>query len=552
MNKLFLIFIGCILYCIPSFSQEVIKQPDARNKELLEFYNRDYDINSAKIKVGKPARNGFAIYKATKNSILSNDEIEMYFEVEKSKCLHAPLLQKAYPIYWYQIMLTNKTNEVLYVDKQESYRVPSIGEIFFYYDSVYNTGKHSLDRYVVIPPHSTVPFLRNKLCWCDGPHYVENAESYTLSLTNAVPGNSPYYMEFGGMPISYIETHPITKQFRPSYKSIECGDIQMYDESNTPFSVSYFLKYSRSPESNIFSQLTATFYVSQIVPLSSDGKERAFSGNWIILQTKGWNSKSGDKSIPATYINGYTDRTLVSPIGYHKIKGFDGDLDVLLEEANSAYLQKDYKTAFDKYCLADKHITLESGKQAFQAGISCYETKNYSKAKQFFYDCYNYRDLDDNIYEILPAIISKIDPLIAKQNADLRVAEERANQIYSTIMNAVSNFSSAITNAVTLSQRNKLSNSVRFQSSHRASISEKKSAANTDDDDDKDDGYDKECPKCDGKGFIVVERPHTKAGKELEVDHVTCAICEGEYDANSFDHKHETCPKCKGNKIVTY
>lgn len=435
-------------------AQVVEKNPDSRNDELLEFYNQDYVINSSSLKQGKPARNGFAIYKAAKNSILSNDDIEMFLEVDDTRSEY--VLFKVFPLYWYRIMLTNKTDHTLYVDKQESSRVPSIGKVHFYYNSIENNaGLHAIDRFVEIPPHSTVPFVKNKMCYKDRVHYVENSENFSLSLTAMVTMPNTYMAEYYSSPMVWLDSHPVTTAFRPSYKSVNCGDITTYDESNTPFSVTYNIYYCDSKEGKNYSALHSTFYISQIVPLDSDGKEfPSYDFRRVFLTTNKWSSRA-NKSIPATYISGYSNKTIVSPIGYHKIKGFNGDFNTLLQEAEADFKQKDYANAAQKYCLADNHIILESGMQTFQAGIACYQVKNYAKAKHFFMNCYDYRDLDDDIYEALPKMMAELEPLIAIQEAEAQAEAERQAIITASILNSVNSFTTTITNAVALSQKSK-------------------------------------------------------------------------------------------------
>mgnify|MGYP002620491701 CR=1 FL=1 len=54
----------------------------------------------------------------------------------------------------------------------------------------------------------------------------------------------------------------------------------------------------------------------------------------------------------------------------------------------------------------------------------------------------------------------------------------------------------------------------------------------------------KTCPRCSGKGTIVVEQSLTGGG--LKVEKVTCSECGATYDKRSTGHRHDRCPSCRG------
>lgn len=409
MRNLLFLLVVCFCGCICCTAQEIIKKPVANNQDLLEIYGKDYEIRTSAIVDKSPARNGIAIYKASKNSVLSNEDVEVFLEVDDTYSPHAPI---AYPLYWYRIMMRNKTDDLIYVDKEKSFRIPSMGKIHCYYDEDdFDSDTHQLDKFVVIPPHTTIQLVKNNFCKKDKMHYLENSENYTLSLI-------PFIRSKYGAEITYegqrLYTHPVSETFRFPYKGVNCGDVTYYDEENSPFAVTYVIRYSDARMSVSYSNLRFTFYISQIVPVSSKGKEYTSFPEWkklVALSTDMWCSNSKERA-PYKYLKGYTERTLISPIGYHTAKGIKGDVNEQLNEADLAFENGDYKKACIKYGDVIQYDELTSGRQAIKAGYSAYSLGNYSKAHEFFKKCYEYRDLDEEIFESLQGVLSELEQVV--------------------------------------------------------------------------------------------------------------------------------------------
>lgn len=116
--------------------------PSADNKRLIELYNNQTISRKDKKPNGKITQWFLALWNITNNSILADENVEIAFEREVGKYndneLHWPV--------FYKVKITNKTQQPIYVDLANSFKVKYNGEAVAYFtNSTYSTssGKSS-------------------------------------------------------------------------------------------------------------------------------------------------------------------------------------------------------------------------------------------------------------------------------------------------------------------------------------------------------------------------------------------------------------------------
>lgn len=479
---------------------------------------------------------------------------------------------KIHPLYWYNISLTNKTDKPIYVDKSKCFRQPSFGATHCYAQPQESKmSSHNIERILEVLAHSTVPLCQKKYIW-EERGYVEHPEDFTLNLYPMLQtpiSYSPEFLNVAGVPQI---AQGISPHFISIYGTDLSGDVKTYSEYNTPLSVSYYITYSKDKDLNQTSMLSAKFYIAQWVPLDGKGMQ------WptvlddrrtiVVLYGNGWTSKAG-KSIPKKYINGYTNRTIISPVGYHKVKNYKGDLNELLQTAEQHFQSEDYENASSEYLTYAVNQYPRTGKQCLRAGLSCLKTNKKDGALKFFTACFKYEDLDEKVLEGLIPVIENLEGEIETQRIKDEEEAQRQEELTNAIMAAVNNLTSSITNIVSTQQSSRSSNSKYHQSLNMRSYAKtgtmrttSSAVVSSHDDDDDDSGIGNgtvKCHECGGSGKCrpsgTVEARTTRCGGSGKCPmcygkgrtHTKCAKCKGEGCSKCDDTGYTECTGCHGS-----
>ena len=106
------------------------------NAELIARYNKRHDGFTDREPTDKVAKEGYAILGVTKESVLSNEDIEVEFVCfteEEYKRNYEPKISYM-DNGWYYIYIKNKTNNTLYIDLGNTFRIKNSGKVKVYYD----------------------------------------------------------------------------------------------------------------------------------------------------------------------------------------------------------------------------------------------------------------------------------------------------------------------------------------------------------------------------------------------------------------------------------
>lgn len=118
--------------------EETIESPE--NKQLIDLYNNQVLLPVKPKFKDKQARNFIAVWGITSNSVLSDSHIRVYF----SKIYQNPSQPKLKWIGGYAILVKNKSDENVYIDLANSFKIDDYGNSKPYYtNKTYTTNKSS-------------------------------------------------------------------------------------------------------------------------------------------------------------------------------------------------------------------------------------------------------------------------------------------------------------------------------------------------------------------------------------------------------------------------
>lgn len=269
----------------------VDKSPDAKNKELLNIYNRTYKFTDKINRSNKIAKCCLLIFGVKSNSIMSNEDVEMHIirKIEESP----------YGIDHtnYYINLTNKTDKTIYIDKGNSFRIYNNGEYHCYYDNTeqttvnlgggngasiglgsiagvlgiggavgqlasgvsigggsnHSTSKtYSQQRILAIPPHANVNLTEDR--------WVQTKKGNLLS-------SSEYDLieESETFDYEYVKSSDLGLK----RGMVRLGENLCYSEDNSPYTKQYIITYSSDANFSNYSILKATVFLHQLVGCQS-------------------------------------------------------------------------------------------------------------------------------------------------------------------------------------------------------------------------------------------------------------------------------------------
>ena len=235
----------------------------SNNQALKDVYNNS-KITPLKERAPSTKPIGIFFYKFafTKNSVLSNEDIEIAFEWNETR------MAFNWVVGHRDIKITNKSDQTIYIDKSKCFRVNLDGSSHIYHDgskqmSVTNAGSTGLnvhlgagvsigggktrattttytsEQILVIPPHSSA-FLSTMIV--EGKEFITRGEDYFFhGLGNIIPWE------------------------------VKKWAIYDFTEEDTPGSIKYTFTYSKQEDFSTYSQANMELYIQQILGMGYTG-----------------------------------------------------------------------------------------------------------------------------------------------------------------------------------------------------------------------------------------------------------------------------------------
>lgn len=334
----------------------VKKEPDARNAEIIGMHNKYRFVSDDPVD-DSDAKEGFAILNIDESSVMSNDELEMSFELCTTPT-YPDYPRSGYLCYHYEIKLTNKTDKIIYIDLANCFRMneDAVSDTYCYYSgeqtkiskgggsgASMNMGAvagalgvggaigtlagglnvgggsnsavektYEQQRIIIIPPHGSRHLTEWKYVQVKSTKYEipEQAEEYNWGVVNS--SNHPIYSSYEK--ILYAAQERQTKLKRGDIKK---NEIKTYSLEDSPAKINYSIIYSTSNTFQKYSMLNARLYISNIC-----GKKQwqmgGFRGDYKGFRIENSNRKFAYQNYLKMFIPNYDNHTLVAPIGFPK------------------------------------------------------------------------------------------------------------------------------------------------------------------------------------------------------------------------------------------
>ena len=286
----------------------VKKSGDARNKKIISYYNKYYKPTEKIIKEKGIAKHFFMIFGVKSSSTMSNEDIEIKI-VRNVVSYPKGLLVESGPFnsfggenyIIYTINLTNKTDQIIYIDKGNCFKLNNKKETFCYYNPTEQTtiskgtgsnasiGLGSVasvlgiggaagqlangvsvgggntqsahitymeQRFIAIPPHGNCNLTEEK--------WVELSKGKFKRLGKAENFN------FDDKKWDVVESSELGIQ----KGLINSGQVIEYNETNSPWTREYIITYSTDNLFRKYSMLQAEVYLREVIGSKDNGRNR--------------------------------------------------------------------------------------------------------------------------------------------------------------------------------------------------------------------------------------------------------------------------------------
>lgn len=251
----------------------VEKHPDANNAELIKKYNPHVEFN-LKRKSSK-SKYIFPVLGMDPLSVISNEDVEISFVRKAIESKYSLLVLR------YYIEIKNKTNNIIYIDKANSFR--TVGNIATsFYDtkqiSVSNSGGSGVG--LGLGGVADALGVGGALGNIAGGLSIGGGTSSSVSTTYsqqrilAIPPHTSAYISehiwdnYKGNKWKQISE---AEDYKLDYKGerINDGQYKEYNADNSPYKYKYFIMYSTTPDFKTYSSVNANLYVKYIVGAST-------------------------------------------------------------------------------------------------------------------------------------------------------------------------------------------------------------------------------------------------------------------------------------------
>lgn len=248
---------------------------DDKNIDLINMYNHIYQVSANIKKKNKPAKGYILIYGMKSTSVLSNEDIEMK-------------LVRYFPKKWpnggvyavYNIELTNKSNQTIYVDKGNCFRIYNDGSFYCYYNPSEQVTVNSGGNYGV---SLGIGSITNRLgiggVSLGGGKFYSLSKTYQQQRIIAIPPHSckilseEKWVKVGVNKYEQLEQAETfnyfyiesPKDFKIKEALTDQGQILTYSENESPWKRDYVITYSKEEDFRTYSLLKAEMFLHQLI-----------------------------------------------------------------------------------------------------------------------------------------------------------------------------------------------------------------------------------------------------------------------------------------------
>ncbi len=217
----------------------IMAMPDKNNTKVIKRYNR-YRHRSPSIFTTRPMASGYtAVFGVKKNSIMSTDDIEVNFV---KKWMQDPVYSDM-DNRMYFVEIHNKTDQTIYIDKANCFRVYHNGARYRYHSTNEND-TISTPRIIAIPPHA-----KKNLCEYDVVVTEKENTYYPKLKVNDYPEDFHWDARTAGINQGYLRMF----------------EVKSFSEDNSPYYRTYLITYSKESDFSTYTLLPINFYMRQLI-----------------------------------------------------------------------------------------------------------------------------------------------------------------------------------------------------------------------------------------------------------------------------------------------
>lgn len=254
----------------------VEKGAAVNNAELIAYHNPQVNFNLKQ--KNKKSKDIFAIMAVAPSSIMSNDDVEISFI---RKCVPTDEHKWVYTIRYY-IQISNKTNNIIYIDKGNSFKTVN-NLSTSYYDSkqigVSNNSGGGIGLGLgaiagVMGVGGVVGQLANGVSVGGGQSSGTSTVYTQQRILSIPPHSSAFLSEYRfekNVQISEAENFLLNDYSGPIINKGECRE---FDENTAPFTFGYFITYSSSPSFDSFSSISLSLFTKYIIGASLGSNDK--------------------------------------------------------------------------------------------------------------------------------------------------------------------------------------------------------------------------------------------------------------------------------------
>ena len=244
----------------------VEKQPAANNAELIRKYNPEVEFTLEE--KGKAHRQ-LPVLAIEDTSILSNEDIEMNFVKKTVSSSHDVIVLR------YYIEITNKTNNIIYIDKGNSFRIIDNAATSFYDNKQISVSKGSGSGASLglgaitgaLGVGGVVGDIAGGVSVGSGTSSSVST-TYTQQRILAIPPHSSAYIsehKYDNYKGNKWEKISEAEYYQVPFQDVEKGKCVEYNTDNSPRKYKYFITYSTYPDFRSYSSINANLYVKYII-----------------------------------------------------------------------------------------------------------------------------------------------------------------------------------------------------------------------------------------------------------------------------------------------
>lgn len=251
---------------------------DENNKKLIELYNQKYRITGLKSD-DKPAHYGFCVMGVSDYSILSNEDIEIRFVQCNPQLLgnNWAGYQTHFILNPFYIEVLNKTQQTLYIDLGNCFRIYEDGNYTVYFDAQETTITEGNNRGMglalgsisnILGIGGTVGNLMSGLS-VGGGKLSAISKTYAKQRILAIPPlaknaiSKNEYVQVKKYEFEHTSEAELFTFYLP--RKILRGEEVNYTLENSPYKVDYLLTYSNSESFSNYKNIKFGIYINKIV-----------------------------------------------------------------------------------------------------------------------------------------------------------------------------------------------------------------------------------------------------------------------------------------------